>query len=62
MSGQVQKLGLKYWELTARKLTLHLINVAEINAQQSVIGAFISYNKVYVFSDIFLSKRLQLLL
>ena len=30
MSGQVPKLGLKYW-----KLTLHLINVAEINAQQN---------------------------
>ena len=29
MSGQVPKLGLIYW-----KLTLHLINVAEINAQQ----------------------------
>ena len=28
------KLGLKYWKLRARKLTLHLINVAEINAQQ----------------------------
>ena len=35
MSGQVPKLGLKYWNLTARKLTLHLINVAEINAQQN---------------------------
>ena len=32
MSGQVPKLGLKYWKLRARKLTLHLINVAEINA------------------------------
>ena len=30
MSGQVPKLGLKYWKLRARKLTLHLINVAEI--------------------------------
>ena len=29
MSGQVPKLGLKYWKLRARKLTLHLINVAE---------------------------------
>ena len=35
MSGKVPKLGLKYWNLTARKLTLHLINVAEINAQQN---------------------------
>ena len=26
---------LKYWKLRARKLTLHLINVAEINAQQN---------------------------
>ena len=33
MSRQVPKLGLKYWKLTERKLTLHLINVAEINAQ-----------------------------
>ena len=33
--GQVPKLGLKYWKLRARKLTLHLINVAEINAQQN---------------------------
>ena len=32
MFGQVPKLGLKYWKLRARKLTLHLINVAEINA------------------------------
>ena len=30
-----QNLGLKYWKLRARKLTLHLINVAEINAQQN---------------------------
>ena len=30
MSGQVPKLGLR-----ARKLTLHLINVAEMNAQQT---------------------------
>ena len=29
------KTGLKYWKLTERKLTLHLINVAEINAQQN---------------------------
>ena len=35
MSGQVPKLGLKYWKLRARKLMLHLINVAEINAQQN---------------------------
>ena len=35
MSGQVPKLGLKYWKLGARKLTLQLINVAEINAQQN---------------------------
>ena len=35
MSGQVPKLGLKHWKLRARKLTLHLINVAEINAQQN---------------------------
>ena len=35
MSGQVPKLELKYWKLRARKLTLHLINVAEINAQQN---------------------------
>ena len=27
--------GIKYWKLRARKLTLHLINVAEINAQQN---------------------------
>ena len=33
MSGQVSKLGLKYRELRAWKLTL--INVAEINAQQN---------------------------
>ena len=33
--GQVPKLGLKYWKLKALKLTLHLINVAEINAQQN---------------------------
>ena len=30
-----QKWGLKYWKLRAWKLTLHLINVAEINAQQN---------------------------
>ena len=35
MSEQVQKLGLKYWKLRERKLTLHLINVAEVNAQQN---------------------------
>ena len=35
MSGQVPELSLKYWKLRARKLTLHLINVAEINAQQN---------------------------
>ena len=35
MSGQVPKLGSKYWKLRALKLTLHLINVAEINAQQN---------------------------
>ena len=35
MSGQVPKLGLKYWKLRVQKLTLHLINVAEINAQQN---------------------------
>ena len=35
MSGQIPKLGLKYWKLRARKLTLHLINVAKINAQQN---------------------------
>ena len=35
MSGQVPKLGLKYWKLRAPKLTLHLINVAEINVQQN---------------------------
>ena len=35
MSGQVPKLGLKYWKLRARKLTLHCINVAEINAQRN---------------------------
>ena len=29
MSEQVPKLGLKYWKLRARKLTLHLINVEE---------------------------------
>ena len=34
MSGQDPKLGFKYWKLRARKLTLHLINVKEINAQQ----------------------------
>ena len=33
MSGQVPKLGLKYSKLRAQKLTLHLINIAEINAQ-----------------------------
>ena len=27
-------MGLKYWKLRARKLTLHLINVAEINAKK----------------------------
>ena len=36
MSGQVSKLVLKYWKLKARKLTLYLINVAEINAQQNL--------------------------
>ena len=36
MSRQVPKLRLKYWKLKARKLTLHLINVAEINAQQNL--------------------------
>ena len=35
MSGQVPKLELKNWKLRVRKLTLHLINVAEINAQQN---------------------------
>ena len=35
MSGQVPKLGLKYWKLRARKLALHLINVTEINTQQN---------------------------
>ena len=35
MSGQVPKLGLRDWKLRARKLTLYLINVAEINAQQN---------------------------
>ena len=35
MSGQVPKLGLKYWKLRVWKLMLHLINVAEINAQQN---------------------------
>ena len=30
MSGQVSKLGLKYWKLRAQKLTPHLINVAEL--------------------------------
>ena len=34
MSEQDPKLGLKYWKLRARKLTPHLINVAEINAGQ----------------------------
>ena len=34
MSGQDPKLGLKYGKLRAWKLTLHFINVAEINAQQ----------------------------
>ena len=28
------KIGVKYWKLRARKLTLHLINITEINAQQ----------------------------
>ena len=35
MSGQVPKFGLKYWKLRVRKLTLLLIKVAEINAQQN---------------------------
>ena len=35
MSGQVPKLGLKYWKLRARKLMLHLINGAEINALET---------------------------
>ena len=35
MSGHVPKLGLKYWKLRARKLTLHLINITEINAEQN---------------------------
>ena len=35
MSEQVPKLGLKYWKLRERKLKLHLINVAEVNAQQN---------------------------
>ena len=34
MSGQVPKLGLKYWKLRARKLTLQLINVAEITVNK----------------------------
>ena len=50
MSGQAPKLGLKYWKLRARKLALHLINVAEINAQQNFHGALISYNKVSGYS------------
>ena len=40
MSGQVPKLGLKYWKLRARKLTLHLINVVEI-----------TLNKINDFND-----------
>ena len=36
MSGQVPKLGLKYSKLRAQKLTLHLINIAEINAQKNL--------------------------
>ena len=33
MSGQVPKLGLKYWKLRAQKLTLHKINATyKINA------------------------------
>ena len=32
---KVLKLGLKYWKLRAWKLTLHLISVVEINAQQN---------------------------
>ena len=35
MSGQVRNLGLKQWKLRARKLTLHLVNIAESNAQQN---------------------------
>ena len=34
MSGQVPKLGVN-WKLRARTLTLYLIKVAEINAQQN---------------------------
>ena len=34
MSGQVPKLGLKYWKLRGRKLTLRLINVAEITVNK----------------------------
>ena len=34
MSGQDPKLEFKYWKLRAHKLTMPLINVAEINAQQ----------------------------
>ena len=30
-----QNWGIEYWKLRARKLTLHLISVAEINAQQN---------------------------
>ena len=33
--GQVPELGLKNRKLRARKLMLHVINIAEINAQQN---------------------------
>ena len=35
MSGQVPELGLKNRKLRVRKLMLHVINIAEINAQQN---------------------------
>ena len=35
MSGQVPELGLKNRKLRARKLMLHVIIIAEINAQQN---------------------------
>ena len=63
MSGQVPKLGLKYWKLRARKLALHLINVAEINANfnnsRQFHGALISYNKVIHLFYLFAKPRSQ---
>ena len=50
MSGQVPKPGLKYWKLRARKLTLHLVNVAEINAQTKLMRLKLTVFRLIVAS------------